>query len=91
MTKMMAATLLVAAQLGIGGAAFAAGEPVDLSRTQLRMQDQETLVLNLLSAQGYSEVGTLQRSGMDWTATATRAGKSAQLTVDPAAGTVKPM
>jgi hypothetical protein len=83
--------LSLAIQLAIAGTALAQSKPVDLSKSQLMMQDEETRVLNLLSAAGYTGIGDLQHTGKTWTTTATKDGKSAQVVIDPAAGTVNGM
>jgi hypothetical protein len=62
-----------------------------LSKQQLMHQDQETRVLNLLVANGYTDIGTLQQSGNTYTTTATKDGKQMQVTIDPRAGTVSGM
>ena len=64
---------------------------VMLSKQQLMHQDQETRVLNLLSANGYTDVGPLQQAGNTYTTTATKEGKQMSVTVDPRAGTVTGM
>ena len=82
----------VALLAGGSTAALAADtQPVMLSKQQLMHQDQETRVLNLLSANGYHDIGPLQQQGNMYMTTATKEGKQMHVTVDPAAGTVTGM
>jgi hypothetical protein len=85
--------IMLFATLFVGGssAALAQDAPVMLNKQQLMHQDQETRVLNLLSANGYTDIGPLQQAGNSYSTTATKAGKQMQVTVDPQAGTVSGM
>ena len=91
MMRKIAIALALVMPLGAAGAALAGGPPVDLSHKQLMHQDQETRVLNLLSAAGYTDIGPFEQSGANWTATATKGGKSGTVTVDPVSGTISGM
>ena len=87
------AMMLLAALL-VGGATAALAQdtqPVMLNKQQLMHQDQETRVLNLLSANGFTDIGPLQQAGNTYTTTATKDGKQMHVTVDPGAGTVSGM
>ena len=86
--------IMLFAALFVGGSSAALAQdtqPVMLSKQQLMHQDQETRVLNLLSANGYTDIGPLQQAGNSYITTATKAGKQVQVTVDPQAGTVSGM
>jgi hypothetical protein len=86
--------MMVFAALLVGGSSAALAQdtqPIMLNKQQLMHQDQETRVLNLLSAQGFTDIGPLQQAGNTYTTTATKAGKQMQVTVDPMAGTVTGM
>jgi hypothetical protein len=91
MMRKIAIALALVMSLGAAGGALAGGPPVDLSKPQLKHQDQETRVLNLLSAAGYTDIGPFQQSGENWTATATKAGKTGTVTVDPVSGSISGM
>lgn len=91
MNAKLGVAILMALQLAATGAALAADAPVNLNRSQLMMQDQETHVLNLLSAAGYTDIGMLEHGGQGWTTTATKDGKSMQVVVDPMSGTINGM
>ena len=86
--------MMLFAALVVGGSTAALAQdaqPVMLNKQQLMQQDQETRVLNLLSANGYTDIGPLQQAGNTYTTTATKEGKQMQVTVDPQAGTVTGM
>ncbi|MFO1058255.1 MAG: hypothetical protein U1E53_14960 [Dongiaceae bacterium] len=87
MMRKIAIAVALVLSLGAAGA-LAAGAPVDLSKQQLSRQDQETRVLNLLSAAGYTNIGALEKTGTTWTTTATKGGQTGTVVVDPMAGTI---
>ena len=90
--RKLASVLSCAILIGGSSAALAADtQPVMLDKQQLMHQDQETRVLNLLSANGFTNIGPLQQSGNTYTTTATKDGKQMQVTIDPRAGTVSGM
>jgi peptidase YpeB-like protein len=90
--RRLASMLSCAILLGGSSAALAADtQPVMLSKQQLIMQDQETRVLNLLSGNGYTDIGPLEQAGNTYTTTATKDGKQMHVTVDPGSGTVSGM
>jgi hypothetical protein len=91
MRSKIAIMLLAALLVGGSSAALAQDAPVMLSKQQLMHQDQETRVLNLLSANGYTDIGPLQQAGNSYSTTATKDGKQMQVTIDPQAGTVSGM
>ena len=85
------APLLLALLVSGTGLAIANGPPVRPSSSQLSMQNQETNVLNLLSAKGYGQATNLQHNGGSYTATVMKDGKQMQVTIDPQTGTVSGM
>ena len=91
MRSKIAIMLLAALLVGGSSAVLAQDAPVMLSKQQLMHQDQETRVLNLLSANGYTDIGPLQQAGNSYSTTATKDGKQMQVTIDPQAGTVSGM
>jgi thiamine biosynthesis lipoprotein ApbE len=83
--------LLLALLIGGSGLALAGGPPVRPSSAQLSMQNQDTTVLNLLSAQGYSQATDLQQNGGTYTAMVMKDGKQMHVTIDPQTGAVSGM
>jgi hypothetical protein len=84
-------TLLLALLVGMSGFAMAGGAPVRPSAGQLSMQNQETNVLNLLSAKGFTQITDLQQNGNAYSATAMKDGKQMHVTIDPQTGAVSGM
>ena len=68
---------------------MAAGKPVLLSNQQRTMQNDETTVLNLLSAKGYTDVTNIQRIGANtYSATVGKNGQPTPVTVDVTTGDI---
>jgi hypothetical protein len=88
--KLATATALALAALLAGSTAgMAAGKPVLLSNQQRTMQNDETTVLNLLSAKGYADVTNIQRTGANtYGATVTKNGQPTPVTVDVTTGDI---
>ena len=84
-------TLLLALLAGTSGIAAADGPPVRLPPAQLSTQNQETNVLNLLSAKGYHQITDLQQTGGTYSAMATKDGRQMHVTIDPQTGAVSGM
>jgi hypothetical protein len=88
--KLSAATALTLATLLAGTTAgMATGGPVMLSAQQRMIQEEETAVLNWLSARGFNDVTNLHPNGNGiYGATVMKNGQPVQVTVDVKSGAV---